>query len=109
MLDEVEKVCSHVAIIKKGVLLVRGEVEQILGDEYMIELKADNMDELHNAIREYDIIADVTKVSDKYVVKLSNKISNGEINRYFFSKGIELTHLASKKKNLEIEFLDITN
>jgi len=109
MLDEVEKVCSHVAIIKKGTLLIQGKVDEILGDEDLLELKADNMPELHNAIKEFAVFVDVKMESDKYVVKLSRKISNGDINQYFFSKGIVLTHLASKKKNLEKQFLEITN
>ncbi len=109
MLDEVEKVCSHVAIIKKGMLLVQGNVNEILGNEELLELKADNMDDLYTALKEYEMIADIKKELDKYVVKLSHKISNGEINQYLFSKGVALTHLASKKKNLEMQFLKITN
>ncbi len=109
MLDEVEKVCSHVAIIKKGALLVQGKVDEILGETYLLELKADNMEELHIAIKEFAMVVDVKLELDKYIVKLSKKISNGEINKYFFSKGIALTHLASRKKNLEMQFLEITN
>lgn len=109
MLDEVEKLCSHVAIIKKGTLLVQGKVSEILGNEYILELKSDNMNELYNAIKENSNMIDVTLELDKYVVKLSNEVSNGEINQYFFNKGIVLTHFASKKKNLEKQFLEITN
>ena len=109
MLDEVEKVCSHVAIIKKGSLIVQGKVDEILGDENILELKAENMDELYNGLKEYSIIIDIKKELDKYVIKLPEEISNGEINQYFFNKGIALTHLVSKKKNLEMQFLEITN
>lgn len=109
MLDEVEKVCSHVAIIKNGTLLVQGKVEEILGDENILELKADNMDELYAALKEYTITIEVKKELNKFVVKFPNTISNGEINQYFFSKGITLTHLVSKKKNLEMQFLEMTN
>lgn len=109
MLDEVEKLCSHVAIIKNGILLVQGKVSDILGNEYILELKSDNMNELYNAIKENINMIDVTLELDKYVVKLSNEVSNGETNQYFFNKGIVLTHFASKKKNLEKQFLEITN
>jgi ABC-type multidrug transport system ATPase subunit len=109
MLDEVEKLCSHVAIIKKGTLLVQGKVSELLGDEYILELKSDNMNELFSAIKENINMIDVTLESDKYVVKLSKEVSNGDINQYFFNKGIVLTHFASKKKNLEKQFLEITN
>jgi len=109
MLDEVEKVCTHVAIIKKGVLLVQGKVNEILGDEETLELKAENMDELYHVLNTYEKITEVKKESDKYVVKLSRPVTNGEINQYLFSKGIVLTHLLSKKKNLEKQFLEITH
>jgi ABC-type multidrug transport system ATPase subunit len=109
MLDEVEKVCSHVAIIKKGILLVQGRVDEILGKEQILELKSDNMEELHAALNEYTLIAEVKIELDKFVIKTKAKTSNAEINKYFFTKGIVLTHLASRKKNLEMQFLEITN
>ena len=109
MLDEVEKVCSHVAIIKKGVLLVQGKVDEILSQEPMVELKAENMDALLVALKENPLFIEIKKELDKYVVKLSKSISNAEINQYLFNKGIPLTHLASRKKNLEKQFLELTN
>jgi len=109
MLDEVEKICSHVAILKKGKLLIQGRVDEIFGDEQLLELKADNMDLLYDALKEYPIISDIKKELETYTVKLSHKTSNGEINEYLFTKGVILTHLVSKKKNLELQFLEITN
>jgi len=109
MLDEVEKICSHVAIIKSGVLLFQGKVDEILGVENLLEVKADDMDELYRALKEYANIIEIKRELDRFVVKLPKEISNGEINQYFFSKGITLTHLVSKKKNLEMQFLEITN
>ena len=108
ILDEVEKVCSHVAILKKGVLLSQGRVDAILGDEDFLELKADDMQQLQKALMDYPVIVDVVRDLDLYVVKLSQRISNAEVNQYFFNKGIILTHLAGKKKNLEMQFLEIT-
>lgn len=61
MLDEVQKVCTHVAIIKKGTLLVQGKVNEILSGGDMLELSADNMEELHKALKEYAVIVDVKK------------------------------------------------
>lgn len=88
MLDEVEKICSHVAIIKSGVLLFQGKVDEILGVENLLEVKADNMDELYSALKEYANIIEIKRELDRFVVKLPKEISNGEINQYFFSKGI---------------------
>lgn len=109
MLDEVEKVCTHVAILKKGVLLVQGKVDEILSEDSMIELMAENTDALLQALRENPLIIEIKKELDKIVIKLSKPVSNAEINQYLFQKGVTLTHLVAKKKNLEKQFLEITN
>ncbi len=59
MLDEVEKVCSHVAIIKRGSLIVQGRVDEILGDEYLLELKAEDMSKLKTLLEGYAIVKDI--------------------------------------------------
>ena len=53
LLDEVEKVCTHVAIIKKGALLTTGPVEDVLADEDTVEISAAERvgDELPKAAR----------------------------------------------------------
>lgn len=109
MLDEVEKVCTHVAILKKGVLLVQGKVDEILSEDSMIELMAENTDALLQALRENPLIIEIKKELDKIVIKLSKPVSNAEINQYLFQNGVTLTHLVAKKKNLEKQFLEITN
>ncbi|HBG69906.1 MAG: ABC transporter ATP-binding protein [Bacteroidetes bacterium GWF2_43_63] len=109
MLDEVEKICTDVAIIKKGELLVQGRVSELLGSGYIVEVQAANMDSLHNALKELNTVTDVKKELDKFIVTFSSEISNENINKFLFEKGIILTHLASKRKNLEMQFLEITN
>lgn len=109
ILDEVEKVCSHVAIIKKGKLLVQGKVGEILLDDYLIELKSEDMDALHHALRECEEVMDIKTDSDTILVKVTEKFTNADLNQYLFTKGIILTHMLSKKKNLEMQFLEMTN
>ncbi|MDE3125375.1 MAG: ABC transporter ATP-binding protein, partial [Bacteroidota bacterium] len=43
LLDEVEKVCTHFCILKHGSLLVNGPVKEILSNEDVIILKANNL------------------------------------------------------------------
>lgn len=109
MLDEVEKVCSHVAILKKGVLMVEGKVEEILGDENIIEVKADDLDLLQTMLRALPMEIEIERELDTLILTLPKHVSNKDINQYLFEKGIVLTHLASRKKNLEMQFLEITN
>ena len=110
LLDEVEKVCSHVAILKKGELLTTGDVNEILANEDIVEIGAENLEQLtgvalslHNDTK-YKIENNLLQLF--YPVGTANM---GEINKYCFDKGITLNHLQMKKKSLETKFFELTN
>src|SRR5690349_11480048 len=52
LLDEVEKVCTHVAILKTGTLLATGDVSYVLMDEDIVEVGATNLDALSAVLKE---------------------------------------------------------
>ena len=54
LLDEVEKVCTHVAILKRGELITSGNVNEILSNEDMVEVGATDGEKLIEGITEYD-------------------------------------------------------
>ena len=109
MLDEVEKVCSHVAIIKKGDLIVQGKVEDILGNDFLLEVRSTDIEKLHSLLKEHSGISSIRKELDTLIIKSSDNISSSELNEYCFKNGITLSHLKSRKKKLETQFLEITN
>jgi len=106
MLDEVEKICSHVAILKKGKLLAQGPVGALLGDQVLVELAAQNqsIDQLLSALA----IKDYEEKNGIYYFQLSEDWDGTKINQLAQAKGIILSHLAVKKRSLESEFLAIT-
>jgi len=53
LLDEIEKICTHVAIIKKGQLLTQGKVDEILSDDNILELKADDLSKLYLTLKTF--------------------------------------------------------
>ncbi len=108
ILDEIEKICTHVAIIKRGQLLVQGRVDEILTNDCILELKANDMERLSKALKKYSLSSQITKEQDKYIVKFPSMIKNHELNEFLFGEGVVLSHLASRKKNLELQFLEIT-
>jgi len=108
LLDEVEKICSDVAIIKNGVMLFQGKVAEILGDENLVEVRAQNMDGLEQGLNALPLAEKVTKEGDLFVVRLTAGVSAATLNKDLFGKGVVATHLVSRKKNLEFEFLEIT-
>ena len=111
MLDEVEKVCSHVAILKQGVLLATGHVDEILVNDDIVEVKAENMDALQLVLQHAPNHTAIHQGENGTIHALfpSGTANLATLNKYCFDNGISLTHLVQKKKSLESEFIEITN
>ena len=110
LLDEVEKVCSHVVVIRKGIKLYSGRVDEMTASNGLFELKVDSDEEkLLSILEEHTAIGKVTKEHETIIATLNNSISATEINEYLFKKGIVLSHLIKRKPSLEQQFLDLTN
>jgi ABC-2 type transport system ATP-binding protein len=110
LLDEVEKVCTHVAILKLGKLITTGAVDEVLVDEDIVEIGALDIAALAALMSEYDPDAKIT-INEQSVQLIFPKGSSRleDINRFCFSKGIALNHLILKKKRLEAKFFELTN
>lgn len=108
ILDEVEKICSHVAIIKNGNLLATGSVGSILSEDVTIELQAEDMGALQTLIDSIPWMNKSKIIADRLEVQMENSHSVAEINKLAFEGGVTLTHLVARKQRLEEEFLEIT-
>ncbi|WP_442265611.1 ATP-binding cassette domain-containing protein [Tenacibaculum sp. ZS6-P6] len=110
LLDEVEKVCSHVVVIRKGEKLYSGRVENMVASNGIIEVKTDGDQEaLVNALKNYYDIATVNIEDNLIIARLENEASATDINKYLFEKGIIVSHLVKRKPSLEEQFLNLTN
>ena len=110
LLDEVEKVCTHVAILKKGNLLIAGAVNEVLVNEDMVEVSAANMNALQTILEEMNGYKNITHTGADFQLNYAVGTASLEaINKYCFEKGIVLNHLSLKKKSLETKFLELTN
>lgn len=108
LLDEVEKVCTHAAILKTGELVTTGQVEEILMDEDVVEVSASDLNALENALTE--VGRNVTIVGNTIQFILPKGTARlEEINSFCFNRGIVLNHLLLKKKRLEARFFELTN
>lgn len=114
ILDEVEKVCTHVAILQKGVLKTTGTVREVLSGSastdtsLSVQLAADDLVALENIIRQMPGIVEANIIDDTVQVKCNDGITTARINAYCFEKGITLSQLNLRRKNLEARFLEIT-
>ena len=108
LLDEVEKVCTHAAILKTGELITTGQVEEILMDEDVVEVSAADLNALENALKE--LAQNVTVVGNTVqLIVPKGTASLEEINSFCFNRGIVINHLLLKKKRLEARFFELTN
>ncbi len=115
ILDEVEKVCTHVAIIQKGVLKSVGTVGDLLSGSaatianvVTIEIAAEDMEQLEKALQNMTGINEVTRTENAFLLTCADSLSAAQINKAFFEKGITLNKLNLKKTSLETRFLEIT-
>jgi len=108
LLDEVEKVCTHVAVLKKGTLLVSGRVQEAFGAAGWIEVSAADLAQLEAVLRQMPGITGI--VGDPQVLSLTAAAHIGPdaVNRFCFERGITLTHLNLRKKSLESQFMELT-
>lgn len=109
LLDEVEKVCSHVIVLRYGVTLYQGTVDEMLAAEGFFELQAANIDDLIQAVSQHHAVDSIEVQDGKILVYLKASLEAGELNEYLFNKNIVLTHLLKRKISLEEQFLKLTN
>lgn len=108
ILDEVEKICSHVAIIKNGHLLATGTVGAILTDDFLVEVGAPALETLREVMARLPGLKKIEAQDGKLLLYFSTEIAPGQINRAAFEAGITLSHLRHRTRSLEAEFLEIT-
>ena len=110
LLDEVEKVCTHVAILKQGNVVASGHVNEIFVHDDVVEISAVSLDELDRSIE--NIPGLLRKKMEDGRIELYFAPGHAKldaINKYCFTQGITLSHLQLKKKSLESKFFELTN
>jgi ABC-2 type transport system ATP-binding protein len=110
LLDEVEKVCNHVAILKTGTLITTGHVEEVLMDEDIVEMSASDLPALAAALSSMGHSVSLDQKTNTVQVILPKGTANLEtFNKQCFERGLVLNHLLLKKKRLEARFFELTN
>ena len=108
LLDEVEKVCSHVVVLQKGVMLYQGTVHNMIETNSFFELKAKDLTQLQKALESHNSVERTKESEGKLLVFLKQDIASEELNTYLFQHNIVLEHLVKRKNSLEEQFLELT-
>ena len=108
LLDEVEKVCSHVVVLRKGEMLYQGTVHNMIENNSFFELKSNDMLRLKTVLGEQSFVENTIEEDGKLLVYLKQDIAARDLNSYLFEQNIVLEHLVKRKNSLEEQFLELT-
>ena len=106
LLDEVQKVCTHFAVLKRGTLMHIGPVDDVGKGEEIVEVQAYH-DDLGVLLQEFVGSGTIKKENGFFQVMMKEGFHSNDLNRFLFDKGIVASHLATRKKSLEKQFLEI--
>ena len=108
LLDEVEKVCTHVIVLQKGTILYAGSVDGMSANEGFFELQSDNNEQLKAVLSTHPAIDKVVTEESKILVYLKSPLEAAALNQFLFDENVVLSHLVKRKTSLEEQFLALT-
>ena len=109
ILDEIEKVCSHVAILKKGKLIANDTVSRILTRETIYVISTDNNNSLFEFLVKSGITKNINKTKTNLEVILQPDFDAKKLNEFLFKNNFVLSEIYKQENNLEKQFLEIIN
>lgn len=108
LLDEVEKVCTHVAVLQRGALLATGGVDEVMRSEDELEVGAEGVENLETILLAFSGVQGLRRRDGLLLARLREGVTAADVNRYCASQGIPLSHLVLKKQSLESRFIQLT-
>jgi ABC-2 type transport system ATP-binding protein len=107
ILDEVEKVCTDVLILKNGSLVCNGPVRELLSEKAIFIVNSTDNDLLYNSMLNHNNIEIIERKFDSILISFSNEMSPAQFNKWAMDKGVVLSRLEENKKTLESQFLEL--
>ena len=107
ILSEVEKICNHVAILKKGELLANGPVKELLAEDEIIEIASSNNEELTKKLSGSALVKELEKENGLLILTLNEDVSPADINSFAFANKVVIHRMLSRKRSLESQFLEL--
>ncbi|MEJ7645009.1 MAG: ABC transporter ATP-binding protein [Chryseolinea sp.] len=106
LLDEVQKVCTHFAVLKKGNLVYTGSVDTVGDGAETVEVNAE-FSGLNELLLSFGGTSAINRENGHYQVTLRDNFHGKDLNKFLFDNGVVANHLITKKKSLEKMFLEI--
>lgn len=107
LLWEVERTCTHVAIIQHGRIVKQASVEEIKSGKIVAGVRNGDLDALWRVASEYPGAVSAAVRGDRVVVELEDE-DLAALNRFIAERGVYLSHLAVEERTLEDVFMELT-
>lgn len=108
LLDEIEKICTHVGVLNMGKLVASGTVKQVFKYPDIIEVASRDIGMLFSALQQFNYATKIVRDENMIRVFFSeNDIQPEKLFRFCAEKGIDLNHFQVVKNNLEESFFDL--
>lgn len=107
LLDEVQKVCTHFCVLRQGVKLHEGSVQEILGETDQVEVAADDLSQLQLSLEKYEGTTAVQPENSHLLLTLKQGFTAKDVNAFCFQNNLTLKKLLTRTNSLEQEFLKI--
>jgi len=108
LLDEVEKVCSHVIILSKGKSLYSGSVADMNTNLGFFTLQCSDIVTLQNILEKHSSFGKIKREGELLIAYIKEPLEGSELNKFLFDKGVNLSYLVHRRESLEEQFLEIT-
>lgn len=109
ILDEIQKVCTHAAILRDGKLLQVSTIDALIGnqDVRLIKVGAEEMSKVKSIINEAPNYSVYKEGEDSLIIRCTRETTAADMNKFFFDHGIVLNQLSVFSESLENQFLEI--
>jgi ABC-type multidrug transport system ATPase subunit len=107
LLDEVQKVCSHFAVLRKGRKIYSGSVKEALESTSTLSVAAEDTVHLVQVISGCPGVVTVERDADVLRLQIADDWSASDINKYLVENNVAVNFLQQKKSSLEEKFLEI--
>ena len=107
LLDEVQKVCTHFCVLRKGIKIHEGSVADTLGEINRVEVASQDLEKLEKCLGSFPGLESLQKTGSSLFVVLKPDFNSTTINDFCFKQGIVLKKLVTQTNSLEKEFLKI--
>jgi ABC-type multidrug transport system ATPase subunit len=107
ILAEVEKVCTHAAVLKDGELLASGKVSELLGSEDVFLISSPDIGLLEEPLARSGMVKTLERKGNDLYISCNTSVTASDLNKFAFKHGVVLDRIDPVKKSLESQFLEL--